>query len=182
MKNLLDIDVDKLQEGDIEILKKQLKELEKKVKENNKPKTITISSKTHNTIKRYCQLFNINIGDWAEKALLKEIESTNCVLMDDMTYEERQKSDMLEISNKFLSEQNSNQHLVKFTKPLISKELKYKGWSVIDGQSIYQYVGDDFTYFKLSNNLEDLGIKCKLVVKSEIVSSVCPKEEDQIVL
>lgn len=50
-------------------IKEQLKVLGKKVKKANKPKTITLSSKTVNKIKTYCDMFNYNIGDWTEKIL-----------------------------------------------------------------------------------------------------------------
>jgi hypothetical protein len=67
-------------EQDLLLLKEKVKEIEKKIKENNKPKTITISGNAHNTIKRFCTSLNFNIGDWCEKILLKEIEDNDCIL------------------------------------------------------------------------------------------------------
>ena len=162
------IDTDNLKEEDLTLLKKQLKEIEKRVRENNKPKTITIPSKTHNQIKKYCQVFNLNIGEWTEKTLLKEIESQQCIFIDDLTYEERQKADAEEITNRWIMENHGKSLLIKFNKPMMSTDLKYKGCSVVDGLPIYQYIGKDFTHFTTLNEFQSLGITYKGVTKNEL--------------
>ena len=176
------IDTDSLKEEDLDLIKKQLKEIEKKVKENNKPKTITVSSKSHNQIKKYCQIFNLTIGEWAEKTLLKEIELQNCFEIDDLSYEERRKSDIEDITKKWIKENYGNHFLVKFSKPLMSKYLRYKGWSVADGFSIYEYIGNDFVHFLSESQLQSLGLTYRKVDRSEISTVHREEEIDPIIL
>lgn len=128
---------------DVASMKKKLKDLEKKVKQNQKPKTITISSKSHNVIKNYCKIFNLNIGDWTEKILLQEIKSNDCIIKDGLTYEEVQEKEIETISKKYSKTVLLN--LYKFNKLILHKDFQYKGVSVIDGYNIYNYIGKDFS-------------------------------------
>lgn len=184
MKGLLDgIDIGKLEVNDVEDLKKKLKEIEKQVKENNKPKTITVSSKSHNIIKRYCQTFNLNIGEWAEKTLLKEIEESNCVIVDDenLSSDEVQEMKVKELMSKY-SNNKVSKNLIKTNKPIMSKDLKYEGWSIIDGYYIYNYIGDDFVHFKLINQFENIGLKDKKAMFSEISTVSKVDDIDTVIL
>lgn len=63
-----------LDEENLLTLKEQVKLLEKKIREKNKPKTITISGETHNKIKNFCNSININIGDWVSKTVIDAID------------------------------------------------------------------------------------------------------------
>jgi predicted DNA binding CopG/RHH family protein len=49
----------------------------KKKSKAKKIKTITVSSETHSKIKKHCAKNGINIGEWVEGILLKEIELGN---------------------------------------------------------------------------------------------------------
>jgi len=150
-------------EQDLLLLKEKVKEIEKKIKENNKPKTITISSNTHNTIKKFCNSLNFNIGDWCEKILLKEIEDNNCVILvedhDSATsYEDRIKQDSEKIKDKYIKEEVRTKYLIKANKLILSSQLKFNGYSRLDGQPIYEFTGEDMNHFKMVNDFDSLGV------------------------
>ena len=68
-------------------LKNELKNLDLKIKEKIKLKTISITENTHNKIKEYCTGLNKNIGDWSEEILLKEVGTVKkCSYYNDMEY------------------------------------------------------------------------------------------------
>lgn len=158
------MDLDNIQtEKDLLLLKEKVKEIEKKIRENNKPKTITISGTTHNTIKRFCGALNLNIGEWSEKVLLKEIEDNNCVIIVDehdsaTSYEDRILKDAENIKDKYIKEEVRTKYLIKSNKLIFSNQLKFNGYSRIDGQPIYEFTGDDMTHFKMSNDFDKLGV------------------------
>jgi len=150
-------------EKDLLLLKEKVKEIEKKIKENNKPKTITISGNAHNTIKRFCTSLNLNIGDWTEKILLKEIEDNNCVILVEehdstKSYENRIKEDSEALKDKYIKEANRPKLTIKANKLIISDQLKFNGYSRIDGLPIYEFTGEDMTHFKMANDFDKLGI------------------------
>ena len=150
-------------EKDLLLLKEKVKEIEKKIKENNKPKTITISGSTHNTIKRFCTTLNFNIGDWCEKILLKEIEDNNCVILAEehdsaTSYEDRIKEDSEILKDKYIKDIQRPKYLIKSNKLILSTHLKFNGYSRIDGQPIYEFTGEDMNHFKMVNDFDSLGI------------------------
>lgn len=48
--------------------------LKKKRSKSGQIKTLTISSKSHSEIKKYCAENELKIGDWVEYVLMKEIK------------------------------------------------------------------------------------------------------------
>ena len=151
-------------EKDLLLLKEKVKQIEKKIKENNKPKTITISGSTHNTIKRFCTSLNLNIGDWCEKILLKEIEDNDCILrvneMDtvELNDTEEKERDSKILKDKYIKEAQRPKYLIKANKLILSTQLKFNGYSRIDGQPIYEFTGEDMNHFKMVNDFDSLGI------------------------
>lgn len=150
-------------EKDLLLLKEKVKEIEKKIKENNKPKTITISGSAHNTIKRFCISLNFNIGDWCEKILLKEIEDNNCVILVEdydstKSYEDIIKEDSEVLKDKYIKEKQNTKYLIKSNKLILSSQLKFNGYSRLDGQPIYEFTGEDMNHFKMVNDFDGLGI------------------------
>jgi hypothetical protein len=55
-------------------LKEKFKEIETKLKEKAKPKTITISGEAHNIIKNHCNALNQSIGEYTEKIMLENVD------------------------------------------------------------------------------------------------------------
>lgn len=75
LKNTIDfVKKNEMNESDIIALKENIKELDKVLKEKNKPKTITISGSSHSIIKSFCEENNLNIGDWCSKVIISQIE------------------------------------------------------------------------------------------------------------
>jgi hypothetical protein len=64
-----------------------------------------------------------------------------------------------DITKKWLDEHSRNRNLIKYNKHLIGDEFKFVGYSLVDGDLIYEYIGDDFLYTTLINNFDELGIK-----------------------
>lgn len=158
------MDLDNIQtEKDLLLLKEKVKEIEKKIKENNKPKTITISGNVHNKIKKFCGALNLNIGEWSEKVLLKEIEDNNCVIIleehdSGTSYEDRIKEDSEILKEKYIKEKQKSKYLIKSNKLIFSDQLKFNGYSRIDGQPIYEFTGEDMTHFKMVNDFDKLEV------------------------
>ncbi len=168
LENILsDFENADINESDILELKNKFKEIEKKVKENNKPKTITISAKDHNVIKKHCALFGLNIGDWASKILLKEISDNTCVTLEEKTTEEVQEESIKLIKDNYTRSVNRKKNLIKTNKIIVNNHFKFEGYSIIDSKPIYEFVGD-MTYFKVQYNLDSMGIEMQLVGKTEI--------------
>lgn len=149
-------------EKDLLLLKEKVREIEKKIKENNKPKTITISGNAHNKIKKFCGGLNLNIGEWSEKVLLKEIENNDCIIIEDhdsgKSYEDRIKEDSEILKDKYIKEKQKPKYLIKSNKLIFSNQLKFNGYSRIDGQPIYEFTGEDMTHFKMVNDFDKLGV------------------------
>jgi hypothetical protein len=143
------------------LLKEKVKSIEKKIKESNKPKTITISGKTHNEIKKFCTTLNFSIGEWCEKILLNEIKNNSCIIYDD--YDEK---DL--ISKKWIEEADRKKYLIKYNKHILSNEFKFIGYSITDGYLVYEYIGKDMTFTMLNNNFDELGIKIGVVKEDEL--------------
>ena len=171
---LTDINEVDLDEKDILELKNKMKQIEKKIKEKNKPKTITISGKDHSIIKEYCTTLNLNIGDWTAKVLLDKIEADKCFV-------ELDQEDYFEIEEKEITERyiDSQKHktLYKFDKLIINKDFHFKGYSIIDGNPLYHC--DNF-----NNNTKTLldsnGITCKLTSGRELGKRILENMELEI--
>jgi hypothetical protein len=175
-------------EKDLLLLKEKVKQIEKKIKENNKPKTITISGNTHNTIKRFCSTLNLNIGEWSEKVLLKEIEDNNCVILVEdhdsaVSYEDRILKDSEKIKYKYIKEEVRTKYLIKSNKLIFSDQLKFEGYSYVDTLPIYEFTGD-MTHFKMTNNFDELGLVFNKVETFELAKNIKTNKdlEDYIVL
>jgi hypothetical protein len=169
------INCDVLNENDISILNEKVKEIEEKVKENNKPMTITIPGKVHALIKTYCKNMNINIGDWCSSVLLEGIGKDNCIIDDvDKDDDEVREDEMWEISNRFLDEINRDKVLIKSDVLLLHKNLTFKGYSQYDGKPIYEKIGnvnlgDIIEYYKsISRKVIDI----QLVKQVEISKTI----------
>ena len=67
-------DISELEDEQIIKLREKLKEIDVKLKEKTKPKTITISGEAHNMIKNHCSLIKENVGEWSEKILVDKIK------------------------------------------------------------------------------------------------------------
>lgn len=174
-------------EKDLLLLKEKVKEIEKKIKENNKPKTITISGSAHNTIKRFCTSLNFNIGDWCEKILLKEIEDNNCVILVEdhdstKSYEDIIKEDSEALKDKYIKEVNRPKVTIKANKLILSSQLKFNGYSRIDGLPIYEFTGEDMTHFKMVNDFDKLGITFDIVDTKFGFIKTNEKLEDYVIL
>jgi hypothetical protein len=65
--------IDLVDDAELELitLKEKVKSIEKSIKRVIGPK-ITISGKSHNKIKIFCNTLNLSIGDWCEKPYLKK--------------------------------------------------------------------------------------------------------------
>jgi hypothetical protein len=46
--------------------------------------------------------------------------------------------------------------------------MKFVGYSLVDGDLIYEYIGDDFLYTTLINNFDELGIKISKASEIEV--------------
>lgn len=161
---VLDGNIDNINEDDIKKLKSRIKEVEKKIKENNKPKTITIGGKEHAIIKKYCNTFGLNIGEWVSKVLLKEINSNDCVIKEDISYDEFLENGskiLKENFTKFESTKYSN--LWKSNKIVINKDCKFVGYSITDGLPIYNIVNP---------NLEELNSLYSIELKKSSYKEV----------
>jgi len=156
-------------------LKEKVRLLEKKLKENNKPKTITISGKTHGVIKKYCTSLNYNIGEWVEKVLLKEIEDSKCAyyVKDYDPTDDKIK----ETVERWVDSKDIKGTLVKSNKYMLSDLFSFRGYSRSDGSPIYEFLGDfnsartSIEYIKSSSDkFSDLDIK--IVSKEELSKSI----------
>jgi hypothetical protein len=130
VSSISNLDID---EENIKGLEKAIDDLKKKVKERNKPKTITISGKDHSIIKKFCIELNLNIGEWTSKVLLSEIRKHDCFIVDDKDIEIEK-----EILNKY---SKLNGVLYKLTKIVTDHQFVLRGYSFVDGLPIYEYLG-----------------------------------------
>lgn len=143
---------DVLDEENLLTLKEQVKLLEKKIKEKNKPKTITISGETHNKIKNFCNSINMNIGDWVSKTVIDAIDDYinkyNCIITDE------------EIDDKkILQEKYSNVIINEDGKTVYTKEA----YDIIHNQGVFKSLNVKFEE-------EDDIIVDKLIPKDVIIA------------
>lgn len=174
-------------EKDLLLLKEKVKQIEKKIKENNKPKTITISGSTHNTIKRFCSTLNLNIGDWCEKVLLKEIEDNDCIIINEQdTVElndiEEKERDSKILKDKYIKESQRTKYLIKSNKLIFSDQLKFNGYSRTDGLPIYEFTGEDMTHFKMVNDFDKLDVTFEKIDIDFDFLKTNEKLEDYVIL
>ncbi len=157
--NILNGNIDKIEESDLATLKSKLKEVEKKVKEKNKPKTMTISGKDHAIIKQYCTMFNLNIGNWVSKILLKEINENNAITIDnESTPEELHEMKRKEVIDRYLK-RNADQMgkcLFKSNKIVFNPNFKFVGYSMVDSLPIYEINNKNNNLDYISNNSIEL--------------------------
>jgi hypothetical protein len=150
-------DCDGLDDDQIIALKDKIKNFESKLKDKVKPKTITISSSVHNKIKKYCNDFNLKIGDWVEDTLLKALDCTdNQIKQKYSTYEEYVDASKKDLIKKWKEYQKINK-LIKSDNLILKEKFKFKGFSFIDHKPMYDYLGTDA---QLQKELET--IKCKI--------------------
>lgn len=147
-------------ENEIKSLEERLKELKKKFKEENKPKTFTVKSDVHNKVKLYCQLLGINISEWVEKTLKKEID---CLEFDN--YDEYIENESKKILKKYTI--NQEEFIVKSDKLIIDKKFKFLGYSIIDGLPCYNFIDG-----VMENDLvKSLEVNLKRANKGEITNN-----------
>lgn len=179
------IDVENISELDLNNIKNQLKQVEKKVKQKKKPKTITIPGDTHAKVKKYCNLFNLNIGEFTEKVLLEELERNQCIKKDERDKEDIQKEEMSEIEKRFIDNELKSRTLIKSNKLLFSKYLRFYGYSITDGLPIYEIIEikGDFFNEMYKDTLKENNIEIKLVTKRESTKNIkTTKVEDFFIL
>lgn len=174
-------------EKDLLLLKEKVKEIEKKIKESDKPKTITISGNAHNKIKKFCGALNLNIGEWTEKILLKEIEDNNCIIIIEnfdsgKSYEDRIKEDSEILKDKYIKEKQKPKYLIKSNKLILSNQLKFNGYSRADGLPIYEFTGEDMTHFKMVNDFDKLGVTFEKIDTDFGFIKTNEKLEDYVIL
>lgn len=152
---------DNIDEKDIQMFESTLKTLKKKIKEKNKPKTITISGSVHDKVKKYCNHLNLNIGDFTESVLIKEMKGNECLIFDEREYQEIKDEEVKKLESNWFETINSNRNLIYVKSDLLvlSKLFKFMGYSYVDGKPIYQIeentlekirnIGYNEDYFKL---------------------------------
>jgi hypothetical protein len=163
-----------INEDDLQDIKLKMKNLEKKIKEQNKPKTITISGKDHATIKKYCTIFNLNIGDWATKTLLEKIESDNCIISEDIDSVELFKRDSEALIEKYKPLKGT---IIKTDFLLNGKDFNLLGYSKLDGKNIYILTGD---YVKIFADLKSRNISFELSNLREVSTEIIPDTDKEI--
>jgi hypothetical protein len=168
-------------EEDLVVLTNQLKTAKKILKERNKPKTLTISGNDHYKIKNYCKSLNLNIGEWASKVLLKEIDDNSCLIKDSRNFsEEVMEENINNLRNKYSTKKP---FLVKSNVILINNQFIFKGYSVVDSKPIYDYIGtptDLDKYCEIDNfESSDIQISCKIQnLHLELINSPVEPNQD----
>lgn len=171
---LKNLEKDDMTEEQISELMLKVKDVQKKLKEKNKPKTITISAKDHQKIKKYCTMMDLNIGDWSSKVLLDEIEKSLCVEVKEETTEEseeRIKKESENLIESWKEGQNRPKNLYKLNRLIISSMFKFCGYSGLDCNPIYEFTGKDLPTF------EDESIKIIPSTKFEISDKIKSNED-----
>lgn len=163
-----------INEDDLQGFKLKMKTLEKKIKEQNKPKTITISSKDHATIKKYCTIFNLNIGDWVTKTLLEKIESDNCIISEDIDSKELFIRDSEALLEKYKPLTGT---IIKTDFFLNGKDFNLLGYSKLDGKNIYILTDD---YVKIFADLKSRDVSFELSRYSEVSTEIIPDTDKEI--
>jgi len=151
-------------EEEIVEMKEKMKQMDAKLKEKNKPKTITVSAQTHSAIKKYCISMNLNIGDWVTKILLEKIEEHNCT-------EEFEQEDYVDIETKEIIDRYVNsknlKNLYKTDKLIFHKDFAFKGYSSLDGKPVYNC---DFK--NVSTLLNEYDVECVMASKREVGNGI----------
>jgi hypothetical protein len=134
-------------EDQIQSIKNRIKDFEAKLREKVKPKTITISNNVHNTIKNYCNLFNLKIGDWVEKTLMDKIEDMTpkkeVVSIEKAKDELEKKYRNLCVRKKLIRTDKLIDFVYSLDKVKLSSKFKFIGYDVND-KPIYDYIGNNF--------------------------------------
>ena len=163
------------EELEIQALEAQLKEAKRKLKEKNKPKTITISSSDHDLIKKHCSIFGLNIGEWTSNVLKREIEESSCLIKEDFD-EEVEKSKIL---SKYSTGDNYPRY--KSSKYIMSTQYEFVGYSKIDSLPIYKFIGKEIPSPEVLIEKE-LVLKKLVQVGKEISMTIEPTDLDIVCL
>lgn len=165
-----EIDNIEIDENDIEEFRNRVKQIDKKLKENLKPKTITISKKVHSKIKKYCNELNLNIGEFVSETILNEI---NSVIIEEPYEDNEKKSER--ISKNILEKYDSILYkgLYKTNKLIVGKGFEFVGYSKTDGFPIYEVDNIDSNIIEIEiNNIVIEKVKSNEVskdIKSNII-------------
>lgn len=135
-------DISNLEDEQILKLRDKLKEIDGKLKEKAKPKTITISGEAHGVIKTHCSSLNESIGEWSEKILLENVKPKRYrILTIKLNSEEilhSVKNAIQKIGQKEGLITTINKECSFIYSSLIGK-LEFLGFSRIHGQPIFRY-------------------------------------------
>lgn len=151
-------------EEEILEMKEKMKEMDRKLKEKNKPKTITVSAQTHSSIKRYCKSMDLNIGDWVTKVVIDKIEAEKCT--EEFDNEEYVEIEEKEIIDRY-KESKKYKSLYKTDKLIFHKKFAFKGYSSLDGKPVYEC---DFK--NVSTLLNEYNVGCNLASNREIGNGI----------
>jgi hypothetical protein len=135
-------------EEEISKLKEKIKIFENKLKEKCKPKTITISKISHDTIKNYCNFYNIKIGDWVEKTLLEKIDDQTpkhqMITKEEQIKDikDKYKNDIFrfKVKKKLIM---SDKYLGVFNDECVRKNFKFVGINLFK-KPVYEYIGGNY--------------------------------------
>ena len=179
MKPILNenINIESLSSQDLKEAKNRLKHIEKKVKEKEKPKTITIPGDTHQKVKKHCKELNLTIGNFTTDVLIKEIGNAVCITKEDKSQEEVIDERKEELEKKYvnLNKILSSDTLIKTDYLLLSDNFSFKGYSIIDGKPIYQVMNK--TFYSSMNNEIKKELNPKIIKKNELSTKINPKED-----
>jgi hypothetical protein len=151
-------------EEEILEMKEKMKEMYRKLKEKNKPKTITISAQTHSSIKKYCNSMDLNIGDWVTKVLINEINEERCT--EEFEQEDYVKTETKEILERYEASKKYKS-LYKTDKLIFHKKFAFKGYSSLDGKPVYEC---DFK--NVLTLLYEYDVDCVVANKREIGNGI----------
>lgn len=173
IKDLLSENIETLE--DVAKLKERVKLIEKKIKQNNKPKTITISGKTHSRVKNHCGHFNLNIGTWVEDVLLSKLKEMEPVILDDRDKDEILKETIEDLTTSYKDEILRNKDLIKSDRLIIKEGFTFRGYSKVDSSPIYEFDSTNYKSFddmKMDDYFVERGVMIKVVPEREISKGI----------
>ncbi len=177
MNDIFENDVDDINEEEVLRLKSKVKEMEKRLREKNKPKTITISGSDHAKIKAFCSSLNLNIGDWVSRTLLKEILENSCIIVDKSSNDEQKNErEIGEIKDRYFNSLTRKIYLLKSNKIITNKDFIFMGYSIIDGRAIYEFTGD-MNLLRLTHDFDSMGLKFNNSSREELSKYIFSNEE-----
>jgi hypothetical protein len=171
VRDLLSENIETLE--DVAKIKERVKLIEKKIKQNNKPKTITISGKTHKLIKDHCAHYDLNLGSFVEDIILDKLKGDDPIIIDDRDGEEILEETTENIINDYKKEILRNKDLIKSDRLIIREGFTFKGYSKADSLPIYEFnsgLYESFDDMKMSEYFIDRSIK--IVTEREISKGI----------